>query len=155
MQNSQRIRVRETDPFLLLLALPQLPIVPESDFFATTRSILGIPLVPATRVALRVYTADPRPDAAITVRVYEMAPWHPGNPAHVQAPQLLAQRTFTFAYDPSQDTCGFLGCPEGVRYIPGLVQINNLYDATPDLRYWPLVTATRDMDGFVSAFTVR
>lgn len=154
----------------------EIPIVPDRAFFATTRSILGVPLVPATRVALRVYTADPRADARITVRIHEMSPWYPGNPAHVQPPQLLAERTFTFAYDPSQDTCGFLGCPEGVRYIPGLVQINNLYDAfpelatastqpygirielvpaTPDLRYWPLVTATRDMDGFVSVFTVR
>lgn len=99
-----------------------------------------------------------------------------GSPAHIEPPKLLAGRTFTFAYDPSQDTCGFLGCPEDVRYIPGLVQINNLYDAfpelataraqphgvrieltpaTPGLRYWPLVTATRDVDGFVSVFTAR
>jgi hypothetical protein len=154
----------------------ELPIVPELEFLAATRSILGVPLVPGTRVALRVYTADERPEASITVRIHEMAPTPLGSPSHTQPPQLLAERTFTFFHDPAQDDCGFLGCPEGVRYIPGIVQINDLHDVfpglatppaqrydlrielipnTPGLRYWPLVTATRDVDGFVSVYTVR
>ena len=153
----------------------EIPIVPESAFFDTPRSILGVPVVEGTRVALRVYTADPRPEATITVRLEEMGPQRASLPPGVE-PLFAIERTFAFTYDPAQDTCGFVGCPEGVRYIPSIVQINNLLDAFPELatlrplpyglrieiapdapglRYWPLVTATRDVDGFVSVFTVR
>jgi hypothetical protein len=152
----------------------ELPIVPESAFFNTARSILGVPVVPTTRVALRVYTAATQ--GSITVRVHEMAGHELGSPAHFQPPRLLGERTFSFAYDPAHDTCGFLGCPEGVRYVPATVQLLNLHEVfpelatlrdpryglrieivpnTPGLRYWPLVTATRDIDGFVSVYTVR
>jgi hypothetical protein len=154
----------------------QIPIVPESAFFATTRSILGVPVLPTTRVALRIYTADPRPEARVTVRIHEMAPRLIQSAPYIDPPAVLAERTFTFAYDEAQDQCGRVGCDESLRYLPGIVQINNILDAfpelatageqplgvrieiepaTPDLRYWPLVTTTRDVDGFVSVFTVR
>jgi hypothetical protein len=154
----------------------ELPIVPESAFFNTTRSILGVALLPATRVALRVYTADTRPGASITVRIHEMAPRLSNEGPFVEAPRLLAERVFTFAYDAAEDRCGFNGCPENVRYVPATVQLTDLAATfpelatmreqpygvrveivpnTPELRYYPIVTAARDMDSFVSLYTVR
>ena len=154
----------------------QIPIVPESEFLASTRSILGVPVGPATRVALRIYTADARAGAEVNVRIYEMAPRLIQNVPYIDPAVMIGERTFTFAYDEGQDQCGRVGCDESLRYLPGIVQINNILDAfpelatareqpfgvrieiepaTPDLHYWPLVTATRDVDGFVSVFTVR
>jgi hypothetical protein len=156
----------------------EIPLVPESEFFDMPRSILGVPLVPAMRVSLRVYTADERPDTTATVRIHELLPRPSPVPPYIDGPALLAERTFTFVHDAADDNCGFftLGCPPGVRYLPSTIVIGNLLDAfpelatareqprglrieiepvTPGLRYWPLVTATRDVDGFVSAFTVR
>lgn len=153
----------------------EIPVVPESEFFDTKRSILGVKIVPGTRVALRIYTADERPEAGVIVRVHEMVATPYGTPGHPFTPRLLGERTFAFTYE--EAGCAYFDCPAGIRYTPSTIQIGNLLalfpqiatalapgvfglrieiePATPGLRYWPLVTETRDADGYVSLYTVR
>ena len=153
----------------------EIPVVPEREFFASTRSILGVPLLPATRVSLRIYTGDERPGTQVRVRIHEMMPRrNPTPPPFFEDPPLLAERTFTFVHDAANDNCGFNDCVPGIRYLPSTVFAGNLLDAfpelatmreqphgvrieieplTPGLTYWPLVTTTRDVDGFVSVYT--
>ena len=153
----------------------EIPVVPESEFFDTARSILGVKIVPGTRVALRIYTADERPEASVIVRVHELVATPFGTPGIPFRPRLLGERTLAFTYD--EAGCAYFDCPAGIRYTPSTIQIGNLLDAfpeiatalargffglrveiepaTPGLRYWPLVTETRDADGYVSVYTVR
>ena len=159
-------------------ASTQLPVVPESRFFDATRNILGVPFDEGTRVALRVYTADERADPRVTVRIYETVAHLVNAPPFIEGQALLAEGTFAFTHDDADDRCGFADCPPGaLRYVPSTIVIGNLLDvfpqlahvptsqpyglrvqiepATPGLRYWPLVTVTRDRDSMVSVFTAR
>jgi hypothetical protein len=158
-------------------ASTQLPVVPESQFFDGTRNILGVPFDAGTRVALRVYTSDERADARVIVRVSETIAHLISTSPFVEGPALLAEGTFAYTHDEASDKCGFIDCQPGVRYLPSTIVIGNLVDvfpqlanvptsqpyglrieiepATPGLRYWPLVTVTRDADSMVSVFTAR
>lgn len=144
----------------------RLPIVPEGEFFNTTRSILGARLAVGSRVALRIFQLDPSMPDEVTVRVFEDEP--DGG--------LLAARRFRFV--PGTTRCStffFFGCDGEFVHHPGYLVIGDLLqefpeiagtigapfgvrievEPAPGLRYWPMVTVTENATNHVTVHTVR
>lgn len=112
----------------------RLPVVPQSQFFDTPRSIMAVHATPPSRMALRIYDLESRAGATVRIRISEQT-------GHMQLEPCCAVVTDVYVEDELQleysgpDSCSFLrGCPEGVLYKPGFVQILDLFDRYPVLR---------------------
>lgn len=153
----------------------QIPIVPVESFFTSTRSILGVTPQSGTRITLRVYADERIPGAELALRVHYLGPRVLQEAPWIVFPQLIAERRIAFPLDLPPDRCGFpIGCPDGVSYIPAMIQLDllalmpevaiataqphgiriELEPLTPGLRYWPMVTVTENSTSNVSVYTV-
>ena len=152
-----------------------LPLVPESQFLAAKRSIVGARIATNNRVSLRIFQLDPSMPDEVTVRIYETAP-HVTSQNPLEPGGLLAERRFHFT--PGRRDCGeffFFGCDGDFVHHPGSLLIGNLLaefpelasesddrfgirieiEPPPGLRYWPMVTVTENQTNHVTVYTVR
>jgi hypothetical protein len=150
----------------------KLPLVPETEFYNSTRSIVRIPLSSANRIALRVFQLDPSMPDGITLRVFQAAP--PNSFGPVAA--LLVERQLRFtAVDTHCTSYEFLGCAGEFIHHPRYILITDLLRQFPELEaalgesagirieiepqsglsYWPMVTVTENATNHVTVYTVR
>lgn len=153
--------------------ITQVPVVPETAFFESSRSILGVPIDNRSRASLRIYSLDSDLQSEVMVKIHETAPgWIAGRWI---PPRLLAERRLEFGRQDQR--CGFMfGCPQGIPYRPGYIGIADLLRVIPELeaaidrpfgvrieiepltsglRYWPMVTTTNNATNRVTVYTVR
>ena len=140
----------------------RIPVVPEGEFFTGTRDILAVPINPAARAALRVYTVG---EGAILLRVEEM---YGGR---------LVEARLDLQRDAANDRCTFVysGCPDR-QYKPAAIEITDLVQRfpelgeavdsslgvrieieplTPGLAYWAMVTVTSNETNEVTLYLIR
>jgi hypothetical protein len=149
----------------------RLPLVPESDFFGDTRSIVSVPVRDDSRISLRVFQLDPSAAAAVRLRVYDAAVISFSGP---KPSRLLAETVLEFA-QPARGCRSWLNCDESLFYHPGYIVIGDLIrqlpqiqselgpygirieiePITPGLQYWPLVTVTENATNHITVYTVR
>jgi hypothetical protein len=154
--------------------ITQLPLVPETAFFARARSIIGVTLTGTSRVSLRVFQLDPSMPDDITLRVYKAA----RNEISSVDGALLLERRLRFT--PGAPGCGrdsffFFGCGDSFVHHPGHILIGSLLDTFPELEaavgarfgirieleptagleYWPMVTKTENATNHVTVYTAR
>jgi len=149
----------------------RLPVIPESEFFDRSRSIIAIHAKPPSRMALRIYDMDSRAGARVRIRIAETSGHWDQSPQFVTDVYLEDELEFQH---PEIDSCSFLyGCPPGALYRPGYIQIVDLFTrypalrdvspghgfsievtpVTPGLRTWALVSVTEAESNDVANYT--
>ena len=113
----------------------RLPVVEQSQFFETSRSIMAVHAAPPSRMALRVYDLESHAGAVVRIKISEQTGHGVSEPFCCRVvTDVYVEDDLQFDYL-APDSCSFsLGCPEGARYKPGFIQILNLFDRYPTLR---------------------
>ena len=113
----------------------RLPVVEQTQFFETSRSIMAVHATPPSRMALRLYDLESRAGAVVRIKISEQTGHIEFEPFCCRVvTDVYVEEDLQFEYI-APDSCSFsLGCPEGALYKPGFVQILNLFDRYPTLR---------------------
>ena len=150
----------------------RIPVVRESEFFTGRRSVLGVPVNAASRIALRVYSPQ---TGSVILCIEEMTGYL--YPVPPKPPTRLVEARLDLQHDAANDHCTFTfsGCPD-VQYKPAAIEITDLvarfpeleeaFDSkhgvrieiepiTPELAYWPMVTVTSNETNEVTLYLIR
>jgi hypothetical protein len=162
------MQLHVTDRSRIPAEVSQLPLVPEAEFFDSSRSILGVRLTRTSRASLRIFELDAGTSSEVILRFFDARPnsvalvektvrFTPGQRDCTENEIILDRCPGDFVHHP-----GYILIGDLVREFPELstlmdTQFGIRVEVTPSpgLRFWMMATVTDNGTNHVTVYTVR